>query len=30
MDVVWLFAGMAFFGLCAGLVWLFDNLRAGE
>lgn len=30
MDFVWLLAGLAFFGVCAGLVRLFDNLKAGE
>jgi hypothetical protein len=30
MDIAWLFAGVAFFGVSAGLVRLFCSLKAGE
>jgi hypothetical protein len=30
MDIAWLIAGAAFFGVSAGLVRLFSNLNAGE
>ncbi len=30
MDIVWIVAGLAFFGGCCGLVSLFGNLRVED
>lgn len=30
MNIAWLLVGAAFFGLSAGLIRLFSNLKAGE
>lgn len=30
MDIIWVIAGIAFFGLSAGAIRFFDSLKAGE